>query len=146
MQANGNPLWGLGINTNKTLLKGENYTPLNSLWLNGNSGIILLVSGCESDGYKIGYDPIHIRFRSASLQHTTVCVYTERIDNFLRARSMVSCEKRLFSLFSQSSKTFVILCPVTMQSDPNVFGIPSLAIRRQTSICPSCESLRKPSH
>ena len=48
------------------------------------------------------------------------------------ARSMLSCEKRLVSLFiSQSSKTFEsnFLCPVTMQSDPNVSSIPSLFLK-----------------
>ena len=53
--------------------------------------------------YKIGFtsdsDPLHFS--------TKVSVYTERIDNFLPARSVVFCEKRLFSLlFSQSSKIF----------------------------------------
>ena len=40
------------------------------------------------------------------------------------ARSGCTC----FRFVSQSSKTFVsnFLCAVTMQSDPNVFGIPSL--------------------
>ena len=28
--------------------------------------------GCESDRYKLGYDPIHIRFRSASLQYESL--------------------------------------------------------------------------
>ena len=69
-------------------------------------------------------DPLHFS--------TKVCVYTAQIDNFVRARSMLSCEKRLFSLFiSQSSKTFEsnFLCPVTMQSDPNVSSIPSLFLK-----------------
>ena len=40
--------------------------------------------------------PIRIRF----MLHfsTKVCVHTERTDNFVRARSFLSCEKRSFSL------------------------------------------------
>ena len=86
----------------------------------------------QADVNRIGTKLDTIRFTSDSdpLHFSTkVCVYTERVDNFVRARSMLSCEKRLFSLFiSQSSKTFEsnFLCPVTMQSDPNVSSIPSL--------------------
>ena len=90
------------------------------------------LSGCESERYKVGYDPIHIRFGSASdpLHFSTkVCVYTEWIDNFVSTRAPWSLARRsCFSVISQPSKSFV--SNFLLSSDnairSNVFGMPSL--------------------
>ena len=69
--------------------RGRNHTPSPSTYL----GWIAEWKSwqyhlkCESDRYKVGYDPIHIRVSDPDLFSTKVCVYTERIDNFLRARA-----------------------------------------------------------
>ena len=66
---------------------------------------------CKREAYlnKNLSDFVPIRFTSDSdpLHFCTKgCVYTERIANFVRARSVVSCEKRLFSVLFASFGNF----------------------------------------
>ena len=61
---------------------------------------------------------------------TKVCVYPERIDNLCaRALRGLLLEAVVFPSFCNLRKVLlaiIFFCPVTRQSDPNVFGMPSL--------------------
>ena len=87
------------------------------------------LSVCESDKYKVGYDrdPIHIRFGFSSYQYESLCLHWADRRNLCALLGLLR-ELIIFPSFRNLRKVLLVIffCPVTMQSDPNVFGMPSL--------------------